>query len=281
MLGFTSAALAAVLLSGSFIGFRLVWLIIFSIFSAAFGFVVNDLSDAELDRSAGINRNPVSSGQLSWGSTVIIAIIFLSISLISLTRLSAQNILLGSIVIFIYLTYSWLIRAKSKPILDVVYHGLCLAVLAAMGFTLYKSISFSSIYFAVIVFLLSSMSQILQEIRDYETDKKMISNTVILLGKRRSLILCLSLFLFTLPFLVLLILNGIISPNMLFLSPLTYFIIAPITRALINENYEVKMLNQIKHRRLILITLLIIALILDKKGEYIYINLSSKLLNLY
>jgi 4-hydroxybenzoate polyprenyltransferase len=133
-----------------------------------------------------------------------------------------------------------------------------------MGYTVYVPFNFVCLLFASIVFLLSSMSQILQEVRDYETDRSVILNTVNLLGKRRSLVLCLALFVSTFPLVFLLFLKGAVSPGILILSPLTYFILAPIIRTLINEEYEGKMLRAISQRRLILIALLIVALILGK-----------------
>ena len=261
-LAFTSAAFAGVVLAGSFIGHRVIWLLIFSMSSAVFGFVVNDLFDAELDRSAVATRNPVSTGQLSRRGSIALALFFLLVSLAALSSLSLQNQLLGLVVVFLYLTYSGLLRVKAKPILDIAYHGLCLAILATMGYTVYQHFSFVSLFFSSIVFLLSSMSEILQEVRDYETDRGMIMNTVILLGKRRSLVLCLALFMSTFPFLFLLILRGVFSPVILVLSPLAYFILAPIVRAIINEEYEGKMLRSISQRRLIMIALLIVALVL-------------------
>jgi 4-hydroxybenzoate polyprenyltransferase len=151
-LGFTSAAFAGVVLAGSPIGLRVIWLLIFSISSATLGFVTNDLLDAELDRSAGVTRNPVSTGQLSRRGSIIAALLFLLVSLAALPSLSPQNQLLGLLVLFLYFTYSGLIRAKTRPVLDIVYHGLCLAILATMGYTVYRPFNFVSLLFASIVF---------------------------------------------------------------------------------------------------------------------------------
>ncbi len=170
----------------------MVWLLIFSVFSTTFAFVVNDLSDVKLDRSAGVLRNPVSTGELSLGGIISLALSFLLVSLASLFFLSLQTRLLGLVVIFLYFTYSWLVRAKARPILDIVYHGLCPAILTIMGYTKYRSFDATCFILASMVFFISAMSQILQEVRDYETDRKMIKTTVTLLGKRRSLILCLA-----------------------------------------------------------------------------------------
>jgi len=264
LLGFTSATLAGAVLAGSFIDLGMVWLLMFSAFSTAFGFVVNDLSDAELDRSAGVIRNPVSTGELSRGRCISVALLLLLFSLAALSRLRFRNQLLGMAVIFLYFTYSWLVRAKARPILDIAYHGLCLAILAAMGYTKYRPFDVNCLLGVSIVFLLSAMSQVLQEVRDYDTDRNMIRTTVTFLGKRRSLILCLALFASAFSISLLLLSNGAVPLEVLLLAPLTYFIIAPITQAIFNEEYVDKMLREIREKRLIMIALLIAALILGR-----------------
>jgi len=242
----------------------MIWLLTFSTFSTAFGFVVNDLSDAELDRSAGVIRNPVSTGELSRGRCISVALLLLLVSIAALYRLSFRNRLLGMVVIFLYFTYSWIVRAKARPMLDVAYHGLCLAILATMGYTEYRPFDVDCLLGVSIVFLLSAMSQVLQEIRDYETDRNMIKTTVTSLGKRRSLVLCLA-FLASAFFISLLLLsNGSVPLEVLLLAPLTYFIIAPITQAVFNEEHVDKMLKEIQEKRLIMIALLLTALILGR-----------------
>jgi len=225
---------------------------------------VNDLSDAELDRSAGVIRNPVSTGELSRRSCISVALLVLLVSLAALSSLSLQNRLLGLVVIFLYFTYSWVVRAKARPMLDVAYHGLCLAILAAMGYTEFRPFDVSCLFLVSMVFLLSVMSQILQEVRDYETDRSMIRTTVTFLGKRRSLIICLALFTSAFSLFLLSLFYGVVPLESLLLSPLTYFIIAPITQAIWNEEYEDRMLREIRERRLIMIALLIAVSILGR-----------------
>jgi len=257
-------AFAGAVLAGSFIDLRMVWLLMFSAFSTAFGFVVNDLADAELDGSVAVIRNPVSTGKLSRGRGISFAFLLLLVSLAALSSLSLYNQLLGLVVIFLYFTYSWIVRAKAKPMLDIAYHGFCLATLATMGYTEYRPFDVNCLLFVSIVFLLSAMSQILQEVRDYKTDRNMIRTTVTFLGKRKSLILCLALFTSAFPVLLLLLFYGAVPLLILILSPLTYFIIAPITQAIGNEEYVDKMLREVRERRLIMIALLIATLILGR-----------------
>jgi len=133
-----------------------------------------------------------------------------------------------------------------------------------MGYTEYRPFDVNCLLGVSIVFLLSAMSQVLQEIRDYETDRNMIRTTVTSLGKRRSLVLCLAFLASAFSISLLLLYNGAVPLEVLLLSPLTYFIIAPITQAIFNEEHVDKMLREIKEKRLIMIALLIAALILGR-----------------
>lgn len=257
VLCFTSATLAGAILTGSLSDSKIVWLLLFSASGTTFAFVVNDLSDAELDRSAGVLRNSVSTGELSSRRCILLALFFLFVSLASLPFMNFQNQLLGLVVIFLYFTYSWLVRAKARPVLDILYHGLCLAILATMGYLGYRSFNFTCLLLASLIFLLSATSQILQEIRDYETDIKMVKTTVTLLGKRLSLIICLAFWVFAFAIFILLLFYGAIPLEILLLSPLAYFIVAPFIRTIHNEEYEDNMLRKIKETRLILIAILL------------------------
>lgn len=266
VLCFTSATVAGAVLSGSLMDLGMVWLLIFSVFSTTFAFVINDLSDAELDRSAGVLRNPVSTGDLSLRGTISLALSFLLASLAALFSLSFHTSLLGLVTVFLYFTYSWIVRAKARPILDIVYHGSCPALLAIMGYTEYRPFNATCFLLASMVFSLSAVSQILQEVRDYETDGKMIKTTVTLLGKRRSLILCLAFCASAFIIFTLLFFYVVVPYQILLLSPLAYIIIIPIIRAVHNEDYVDRMLREIQEKRLVvnfsIIIVLLAALIL-------------------
>jgi len=251
-------------LASSIIDSKIVWLLMFSAFSTAFGFVINDLSDAELDRSAGVLRNPFSTGELSNGKGIILAVFLLLVSTMALSSFNLKNQLLGLVVIFLYFTYSWIVRAKARPILDVAYHGFSLAILATIGYAEYRSFNIVSLLLASLVFFLSVISQILQEVRDYETDRRVVRTTAILLGKKKSLILCLAFFTSAIMITIILLFYGTIPFEILLLSPLAYFIMVPIIQAIRNDEHE-SMLRKIRERRLIMIAALIVTLILARK----------------
>jgi len=262
ILCFTSTTFVGAILANSIIDSRILWLLMFSASTTSFGFVVNDLSDAELDRSANVLRNPFSTGDLSRNRGIMISCFLFLVSLASLSSLSIQNQLFGIVVIFLYFTYSWIVRAKARPILDILYHGSCLAILATMGYVEYRCLDLASLLLASLVFFLSSISQILQEVRDYDSDRKTIRTTTALLGKKRSLILCLAFYAFVLTIFISLISYGVVPFEILLLTPTVYFYIPPFIKSIINEEYEDKMLKRIRGSRLLIIGAIITILIL-------------------
>ena len=261
---FSSATLVGAILAGSLMSLRAVWLLLFSVFMTAFGFAVNDLSDIELDRASNVLRNPVSTGELSLKKCIVLSLSLLIVSLVALLFLSLWNQLLGLVVGFIYFTYSWTIRAKARPVLDITYHGLCLAILATMGYIEFRSFDVNCFLFASLVFLLSVVSQILQEVRDYETDREAITTTVTLLGKSASLILSLAFLVISSAIFLLLLFYAVFPLTILLLFPLAYFIVTPILRALHSKDNEERVQKEIGEKRLILIGASIVILVLGK-----------------
>jgi 4-hydroxybenzoate polyprenyltransferase len=236
----------------------------FSAFSTSFAFIINDIFDEELDRSAGIRRNPLSTGEISPRMGLPLALIFLFASLSIIPLLCFENRLLGLALVFLYATYSWHIRAKARPPLDILYHGLCLALLGMMGYLEYGSFDMTCFLFGSLAFFLSATSQILQEVRDYETDRKMLKTTVTQLGKKKSLILSLLFLASAQGMFFLLLLHDAFPLGILILSPFAYFIVAPIIRAIHKVGYEKEELEEIRRRRLFLILLAITFLILGR-----------------
>lgn len=262
MLCFTSTTFVGTILVSPIIDFRIVWLLIFSAFSTAFGFLLNDLSDADLDRSAGVLRNPVSTGKLSRHRGIMIAGILFLVSMASLSYLNSGNQLLGLVVIFLYFTYSFIVRAKARPVLDVLYHGSCLAILTTMGYLEYRSFDFVGLLLASLIFFLSSASQILQEVRDYKSDRRMIRTTATLLGKKASLMLCLAFFSSAFAIFISLLFYGVLPFEILLLSPMVYFYISPAIKSIANGEYEDKKMSRFRDGRLPIIATLITILIL-------------------
>jgi len=230
----------------------------FSGFISAFGLVLNDVEDAELDVLAGKYRNPIAFGDLSRRSGYLIVSVFLLLSISMIPLLNSYNKILGIIVMFLFYSYSSGIRAKSKPILDIAYHGLCLAIFAVMGYVSQRPPDISCLLFSAIIFFLSSVSQLLQEIRDWEFDRKSIETTVTKLGRKYSLILCLVFFSIVLGLFTTAFLHGIFPFAYFLLSPLTYFVISPIIKTIRDMKHLDDMIRLINDRVPILAVILIV-----------------------
>ncbi len=253
------------------IDFIAIYLLLFTGFSTAFGFLINDISDVEVDKLVEKVRNPIVTQKITRRKSILLAFFMFLVSLFTLSFLSFYNQLLGLAVIFIYYTYSFGVRAKAKPILDIIYHSVCLSIFTLMGYTQYKPVDSTCLLLASTVFLLSGMSQILQEIRDFESDKKTIKTTVFFLGKRKALILCLAFFTIAFAIFLLAPLYGIIPYELLLLSPLAYFIVAPIIKTVRDETYQDKMIEQISKRSPLIAGVLFSTFLFFKNFDFIFI----------
>lgn len=171
----------------------LLFLIVFSISAEVFAFVVNDLSDVQVD-SMNINtRNPLAAGMMDKRTATSVAIIFLIISVSVLMLLPSRIVLLGIAGLFLSLTYSWRIRAKFRPLLDVIYHSSLNSLPFFMGYMLYKPFDETCLLASFGLCIIGVLAELMQEIRDYDSDKALGKTTVVVLGKRRSLTICLVL----------------------------------------------------------------------------------------
>jgi 1,4-dihydroxy-2-naphthoate octaprenyltransferase len=92
----------------------------------------------------------------------------------------------------------------------------------------------------------------------------MVKTTVTLLGEKLSLIICLAFGVFALAIFFVLLFYGAIPFGILLLSPLSYFIVAPLIRTIRNEEYQDNMLRKIRETRLILIAVVLAFLIFSQ-----------------
>ncbi len=257
ILCFTSTTFFGAVLSGSLFTYRAVWLLLFAASSSAFGFVVNDLADADMDRSAGSLRNPVSTGELSVRRGALFSLFVLGVSAFSLAFLDLWSKVLGFGVLFLFFSYSWGIRAKARPVLDVIYHGGFLGLLAAIGYVEFRGIGVVPLLLGLTVFFLSGISEVLQEVRDYETDRRVVRTTATLLGKRNSLVLCLVFFGCACVACAPLLAWEVISTSLMWLSPLGLLLLIPIVQGARDERNTAKTLRAMRARRLIIVAAIV------------------------
>jgi len=217
---------------------RILPLLLFVAVSSMIGFVINDIADAELDRKAGKLRNPVASGDLSVAAAWALVAVLLGVAILSIYFLSFLNGLLGIVVIMLFGCYSFGPRTKARPGLDVVCHASWNTIYGVMAYSVYRPLDFVGAALGGMLFMLSMLAELVNEIRDHDSDRDMIRTTVTWIGKRRALKACVVLLFLVLALFVSVVLAGGLPWVLLVFSPSIIFLIAPIINALRYEQKE-------------------------------------------
>ena len=131
-----------------------------------------------------------------------------------------------------------------------------------MGYIQFRPIDASCILLVSTIFFISAMSEILQEVRDHDSDRKMIVTTAISLGKVKALKLSLIFFAAICTNILLSAIYGMIPQPMILLFPLAYPIAKPIVDAIKEEESQHKMTRDIGMRAPLIMIILIAAFIL-------------------
>jgi len=227
--------------------------------SSTFGFVINDIADAELDKKAGKLRNPVASGDLSAASAWALVVILLGAATLSIYFLNFLNRLLGILVILLFGGYSFGLRIKARPGLDVVSHACWNATYGVMAYSVYRPLDFVGAGLAGMLFLLSMFAELVNQIRDHDSDKGMLRTTVTLVGKKRALKACVVLLFLVLVLFVSVVLVGGLPWVLLAFSPSIIFFVAPIINALRYEQKEQELMPAFVNRGTIIGLLFLVA----------------------
>ncbi len=193
---------------------------------------MNDISDVELDSLQPGTRNPIARQQIQRKHAAIIALSFLGASLVILASLPLTALVVGVASLSMYFAYSRGFRAKARPIWDLVFHGLWYSLFMIMGYTFAKPFDVEGLMLSIIAFFPAATMELLNEIRDYETDKKLIRTSATLLGRRNSLILCLTFILCTYAAGILLTLTGAFPVQLLAAAPSAILFILPLRRSI-------------------------------------------------
>ncbi len=149
----------------------------------AFGYMYNDLEDADDDYHdvEKRKRNPISSGEISQRQSYLFNLFLLSAGLYLFKLISLNVFFLGIIFAFVGFVYSWkTLRLKSRPILDLVSHVIFLGGLQFLTtYAAFRPLDLFVVPFLLIVVPISMMNEVLHELQDYEVDKDTkITNTV-------------------------------------------------------------------------------------------------------
>jgi 4-hydroxybenzoate polyprenyltransferase len=143
---------------------RIIPVLIFVAASSIFGFVINDIADAELDRKAGKLRNPIASNDLSVSAAWKLALIFLGVAILLLYPLDVLGKLLGIIIITLFSAYSFGLRAKVRPGVDVACHASWNMLYGVMAYSIYRPLDLIGVQLSGLLFLSSMLMELLNEI---------------------------------------------------------------------------------------------------------------------
>jgi len=176
------------------------YLAIIVVFTAQiFLFASNDYFDKHVDAldEKKSRRNPICNGQVTSKGVQVLLISTAIISLVFSLFFSLFAFLFTAFSLFVFYFYTAEpLRFKNKVGVDVLSHGIFINTFSFF-FCLVALWDFSSgaIFLLAILMMRSAIAQLLQEIRDYEVDKKVEKNTVVALGKRKAIWLIIVIYL--------------------------------------------------------------------------------------
>ena len=252
------SALACALVARYPVDSRILPVLLFVAVSSIFGFAINDIADAKLDKQAGKPRNPVASGDLSAAAAWTLVVVLLGVATLSIYLLNFLNRLLGILVILLFGGYSFGLRIKARPGLDVVCHASWNAIYGVMAYSVYRPVDSVGTGLTGMLFLLSMLAELANQIRDHDSDRGMIRTTVMWLGKKRALKACVVLLFLVLALFVSVVLVGGLPWILLAFSPSIIFLVAPIINALRDEQKEQELMPAFVNRGTIIGLLLLV-----------------------
>lgn len=156
-----------------------------------FLFASNDYFDKHIDALDEKKRlrNPICNGRVTtkevWALLIATAVISLVVSLF----FSFFAFLFTAFALFVFYFYTAEpLRLKNKVGVDVLSHGIFINTFPYF-FCLVALWDFSigAVFLLAILMMRSAIAQLLQEIRDFEIDKKVERNTVVALGQRKTI----------------------------------------------------------------------------------------------
>lgn len=257
--------LAGALLATRELDVKLIRLLIYATSGSISAFVLNDLADVHEDGSLGRFRNPLVSGELSFNTAIKVYLITASISMTSLIGFNVYAYTLALTTLALSYLYSIGIRFKELIPMDLVVHGLTPALLATTAYLAYKPLDIDSILLSSMVLTSSTISEVLQEIRDLNSISR---STVKLLGIKRSKDLILVLTIMTSLLYVLLTLGRYDLNYLVIYTPLTYLILGPVLKFRNNYLSVEEVITKLRFRATVLVSIVIATYVALNINQY-------------
>jgi len=176
------------------------WIVLIAnLLSVGFAFMINDVEDAPDDAlsESKVNRNPVSSGQLTPTEGRIASFIVAALSLTLYIVLGGRALLYGTTSLVLGVLYSWHgVRLKQIAFLDLLSHCWLLAGLQTLTgfFTFTQQVNRDLFFPLAFILCVSLYGELFNELRDFKGDQAAnLRHTAIALGEKRTHILMLTL----------------------------------------------------------------------------------------
>jgi 4-hydroxybenzoate polyprenyltransferase len=149
----------------------------------AFGYMYNDLEDAEDDYHdlEKRGRNPIASGEVTRRQSIVFNFLLLAVGLSLLVLISPHVILTGLALASVGFLYSWRpLRLKSTPVLDLVSHVFFLGGLQFLiTYLSFRPLDWFVAPFLMVIVPSSMINEMLHELSDFEVDSvTSVNNTI-------------------------------------------------------------------------------------------------------
>ena len=190
------------------ISLSLVWTALVAFCTLAFGFVINNYADIEIDRCHSYkqktNKNPLVSNAVSISGTGILMVLLAAISLVICGFLSLPALIFTGCTLALLAVYSLNPpRLKERYAADIVTHGLMMGTFPfLMGYAL---LSPDSALFAArplalctLFTIVGCLALLVHQVCDYQEDVGCSPTTVVRMGRRRGWMTCAAFFILAL-----------------------------------------------------------------------------------
>lgn len=170
------------------LSWRLLLVLIANQLAVGFAFMINDVEDAEDDalNPAKVNRNPISSKDVSHRSGYVYSFIVAGIAVIFYAFLGWVPFILGCISLMSGFFYSWKpVRLKNIFLVDMLTHCFMLAGLQYLPayYSFQNQMTIKGLFPLLFVILFSLYGELFNELRDLEHDLQAgLRHTAAILG---------------------------------------------------------------------------------------------------
>jgi 4-hydroxybenzoate polyprenyltransferase len=148
------------------------------------------------------------------------------------------------LILFMFVTYSFLIETKNIAGLDLLYHAVLPMLCGMLGYLLYHPLDRMGIIFFSLLALFGIISELLNEIRDIEKDRIKRRNSVMIIGEQAAFKWTMALMV-----LALILCAFLVSVEMgyfwlLPLFPFGLILIKPVYRAMNDASYKTQFVEE-------------------------------------